>query len=171
MRVVLILVVTLVLLNLFAYFYREQALDIYQSVAQRIGMGEEAIPGIVLLSEQKNDQSEISTNRSDTGDAVTSVNEASIDNTPETGHSQVCWKFESSGDSMETLYERLDALDIPAELQLAEQGTEELSSLTVEETGHWQLSPGFEERLKIDWPDVTWSRVDCAAIALGGNLH
>jgi len=170
-RVILVLAVTLLLLNLFAYFYREQAFEIYQSVAQLLGKEGEEIPGIVLLSEQESFQSEATADRADSGDAAIAVKETSSDNQVATENSGVCWKFESSGDSLKTLYERLHTLDIPADLQMAEDGGEEFSSLVIEETGHWQLGPGFEERLKIDWPEVIWSRADCAAIALEGNLH
>lgn len=171
MRVVLALVVTLLLLNLFTYFYREQALAIYQYAAQRLGKGGEEVPGIVLLSEQELAQSDATASGVDSGSEAIAVKETSGDNKAATKYSGECWKFESSGDSLETLYERLHALDIPASLQLAEEGAEEFSALVVEETRHWQLGPEIEERLKIDWPEVTWSSVDCAAIALGGNLH
>jgi len=162
-RVLALLITLLFGLNLFAYFYREQAVEVYQSMLQIAGVAPEEVPTILLVGEIQDEEQRTKLVGNEVIEQVSSNQQAGAER---------CWKFESDSATLKTLYERMRKLDIPVALEDSElQANSTGSSLMVAETENWQLNADFATQLRADWPDVLRSKVDCNTVALGADLH
>lgn len=165
MRVIALLITLLLGLNLFAYFYRNDALGAYQVALKVLGVSPEQVPTILLAQEMQSGE-----RRSTPVENKQPKKEASRDQ--EASGVEQCWQFKGDRATLKTLYQRMRELDIPVVLASAEvQSGSTEDSLIVAETENWQLDVSLATQLRADWPDVVRSQVDCNTVALGAELH